>query len=131
MTKGKYNINSWFGFLAIILLSTLFHASSNKAFANVGVSNTYHTTTHLDINFEQTRANHISTLFEVVNLNEQEVKEDLEEHANFVPGCPYQLGHEIYLIVLQKLPVFNEQSYKLFSNLPFYILFHSWKHFLF
>ena len=78
MTKGKYNINSWFGFLAIILLSTLFHASSNKAFANVGVSNTYHTTTHLDINFEQTRANHISTLFEVVNLNKQKVKEDLE-----------------------------------------------------
>jgi hypothetical protein len=131
MTKGTYTKKGLIGFLAVILLNTLFNAFSSKAFADAGTPFNCFQPAHLDINFKQTGTNHIAKLFEVVNLNEQEVKEELEEHAHLESELPFQFVHERSSIVYRKLPALFEQPYKLKSYLPFYILFHSWKHFLF
>ena len=131
MTKGTRTKRGLYGYLAIFLLFTIFNALSSKAFADAGTPFNCFQPAHLVINFKQTGTNHIAKLFEVVNLNEQEVKEDLEEHANFEAEFPFPFWHEHSSIVSQKIPVLFEHQHKLSSQLPFYILFHSWKHFLF
>lgn len=131
MTKGIDTKKGLYGYLAVVLLITLFNAYSSNAFADTGAPFNFYQPAHLDINFKQTGANQFAKLFEVVNLNEQEVKEDLEEHANFDSDFPLRIVHESSSIVSRKLPALCEHQYKLTSHPPFYILFHSWKHFLF